>query len=214
LATSWLTLIQTAATAPLALTRQECTLKRDALLGVRDERAKVLGELLSKQVLLDRYVKAASSGDAQAYVGLTSFSKDLQTLVDPQGRITQGNNDLIGHLSCLATYSMVAQRNSHSSHIQAHGLLRPSALTRAWPRLLIIPPLALYAIKQAYGSQEALAELAATALDTADRFWHDWILEPLRGVIKTIRAGSEEGMIINAKGVAADIDVSDIVSDS
>jgi nuclear-control-of-ATPase protein 2 len=202
--------VQTAATAPLALTTQECSLKRDALYKVRDDRAQELGIILSKRAALETSVKALQSGDAQAYSDLVGLCANLGDIIDSGGMVKQGNDDLVGHLSCLASYHMPSQQLSHTQRINL--LSRPSRLTLAWPRLLLLPPLALYGIRIAYNSRIALAELARDAVDTGKRFWNDWILEPLQGIVKTIRAGSEEGMIVNAKGVAADIEVSSRVT--
>jgi nuclear-control-of-ATPase protein 2 len=207
LASSWFSLVETAATAPLTLTAQECALKRDSLRKLRDARAVTLGELLLEQSSLDRAVREATDNHVTACDSMTRIVSNLQQKIDSAGHITRRDGDLAGHLSILAMYSVPAQRATHIKMLQSNSLVRPSYLTRAWPRLLLYPPLIVYALKTAYGSREAWSELASTALDTADRFWHDWLLEPLRGVVKTVRAGSEQGVIVNAKGVAADIDV-------
>jgi hypothetical protein len=46
-------------------------------------------------------------------------------------------------------------------------------------------------------------ELGAAALETADHGWCDWVFEPLRGVLGTVRAEPEHSVLMNARGVAA-----------
>jgi len=45
-------------------------------------------------------------------------------------------------------------------------------------------------------------------VQTLEGFFTDWLLEPVKDIIKTIRAGGEEGVIVTKQGVAADMDVS------
>jgi nuclear-control-of-ATPase protein 2 len=92
--------------------------------------------------------------------------------------------------------------------MQSHNLNRPSRLTLIWPRLLILPPLSVYLLRAAYRSRASLAEMANEAVETLEGFFTDWLLEPVKGIIKTIRAGGEEGVIVTKQGVAADMDVS------
>lgn len=49
--------------------------------------------------------------------------------------------------------------------------------------------------------------MAGEAKETVENFFADWLFEPCRDVIRTIRAGGEEGVIVRKEGVAADLDV-------
>jgi nuclear-control-of-ATPase protein 2 len=49
--------------------------------------------------------------------------------------------------------------------------------------------------------------MAHDARETLENFFKDWLLEPIKDVIKTIRTGGEEGVIVRKEGVAADMDV-------
>ena len=66
----------------------------------------------------------------------------------------------------------------------------------------------LYAIRTAYASRATLEELARDSLETIKGFWEDWVLEPLRGIARTVRAGRDDGVIVTKESVRADLDVS------
>ncbi|EIW81016.1 nuclear control of ATP synthase 2 [Coniophora puteana RWD-64-598 SS2] len=82
---------------------------------------------------------------------------------------------------------------------------RPSRLTLLWPRLVLVPPLALMAARYAWASRGSLREFAGDAAETAGNFYRDWLVEPVRGVLHTIRAGSEGGIIVTKEAVDADL---------
>ena len=86
--------------------------------------------------------------------------------------------------------------------------LRPSRLTLLWSKLLFLPPLTLYCVKTVYASRETIIDLARDALEASRKFVRDWLLEPLRGVYETIRAGREEAVLVRPESVSADLDVS------
>jgi nuclear-control-of-ATPase protein 2 len=45
--------------------------------------------------------------------------------------------------------------------------------------------------------------MANDAVETLAGFFKDWLLEPVKEIIKTIRAGGEEGVIVTKQGVTA-----------
>ena len=63
-------------------------------------------------------------------------------------------------------------------------LIRPSRLTLLWPRLLIVQPLSIYFLRTAYRSRASLAEMVNDTVDTLERFFSDWLLEPVRASFK------------------------------
>lgn len=57
----------------------------------------------------------------------------------------------------------------------------------------------------AFGSREAIAEMLLQAVDTAKGFWLGYVVEPIRGILDTIRTGGDESArIVNKEGVQAD----------
>lgn len=199
----WIAALAGAVTLPLDLARQECQLKRKELQRVRDVRAEALGRVADMQRELEAAITAEAHGDDR----LRHFVLSLQAVTGGRGGASDGLG-VLGSLESLATATLPSHKKAHASHLRKHALLRPSWLTLLWPRLVLLPPLALYAVRSAYSSRESLAVTAEAALETIDRFWHDWLLEPLKDVVKTVRAGSDEGVIVSSKGVAADVEVS------
>ena len=59
-----------------------------------------------------------------------------------------------------------------------------------------------------YSSRESLLEMANEAGETIHNFFRDWLLQPMKDVINTIRAGGEDGVIVRKEGVTADMAVS------
>ena len=50
--------------------------------------------------------------------------------------------------------------------------------------------------------------MANEAGETIHNFFCDWLLQPIKDVVNTIRAGGEDGVIVRKEGVAADMAVS------
>ncbi|KAG6880923.1 hypothetical protein C0993_003630, partial [Termitomyces sp. T159_Od127] len=108
-------------------------------------------------------------------------------------------------LLALSNAVFTTQKATHRQVLESKGLCRPSRLTLMWPRLLLLPPLCIYALRSVYASRASLTELACDAKATAEGFIKGWLLDPLKDVIKTVRAGSQDGVIIQKEGIAADL---------
>ncbi|KAI1793265.1 NCA2-domain-containing protein [Ganoderma leucocontextum] len=198
----------TLATLPVDLARGECSFKRKELTRIRDERAEVLGMLVD---LRDRLATALETVDNdEALFELARFVHYLQTIISGQEfaplseEVSPGR--VLDSLSVLAHLSLPSHTSLHSAGLKTGELRRPSWLTLTWPRLFLLPPLILYGIRTAYASRASLEELARGALETAKGFWEDWILEPLRGMVHTVRAGREDGVIVTKESVRADLE--------
>lgn len=199
-------------TLPLDLTRGECRFKHQRLQQLRDERAEMLGTLVNMRDLL-----ASSLEDElveQGMVRLNEFSYTLQRLVrgDAQAALDVSAGPIPALQDIAASLPGSAGLSSAStlqtSALYTQNLVRPSRLTLLWPRLVFLPPLALYAAKTAYASRDSLIEFALEAAKTVKGFWEQWLLEPVGDIIKTVRAGSEDGVIVSRESVQADLAVS------
>ena len=205
---------RTVATLPVDLARGECTFKHKELARIRDERAEMLGMLVD---LRDRLASALETkGSDEALFALAQFAHYLQAVlggeeVRPFGADSAMPGDVLQSLSSLANIILPSHTSMHRAEIRTGQLKRPSRLTLLWPQLVLLPPLALYAIRTAYVSRASLEELAKDALETAKGFWEDWVLEPLRGIVRTVRAGRDDGVIVTKESVRADLDVSPCV---
>ncbi|KAI0643145.1 NCA2-domain-containing protein [Trametes meyenii] len=207
-------LFSTVATLPIELARGECKYKRAELQRIRDERAEVLGVLTA---LRDRLASALEENDNdKAIARLSEFTAFLQSVVDGEDVAPRAEDEpatatatvgrVVEALSILANCTLPSHTSLHSAELKSGQLRRPSRLTLLWPQLVFLPPLALYAVRSAYASRASLEELAREALETARGFWEGWVLEPLRGIVKTVRAGHDDGVIVTKESVRADLD--------
>ena len=209
-------------TLPYDLTRHECQVKRKELEKIRDERAEVLGTLTDMR---DQLANALAEEQLEIHINDVEVDDKLASFVDTLRRSTAGelgspvstpsppslvstHQDILQNIQTLANDTLQTHVTQHKNYLQSHKLNRPSRLTLIWPRLLILPPLSVYLLRAAYRSRVSLVEMASDAVKTLEGFFTDWLLEPVKGIIKTIRAGGEEGVIVTKQGVAADMDVS------
>ena len=197
-------------TLPLDLTRGECRYKHQRLQQLRDERAEMLGTLVNMRDLLASSLEDESIEHGMA--SLNEFSHALQRLVrgDSQAVLDTSPGPITALQDVAASLPGSVSPSSalQTSALHTQDLVRPSRLTLLWPRLVFLPPLVLYAAKTAYASRDSLYEFALEAVDTVRGFWEQWLLEPFRDIIKTVRAGGEDGVIVSRESVQADLAVS------
>ena len=74
-------------------------------------------------------------------------------------------------------------------------------------RLLVLPPLTLYAIQRISASQDTLLSLAKDAWETLKGFWRGWLVDPLVDIAKTVRTGGEGSIIVQRGSIDADLQV-------
>jgi nuclear-control-of-ATPase protein 2 len=208
-------------TLPFDLTRHECRVKRKDLERIRDERAEVLGILTDMR---DQLANALKEDEPGMQINGVGVDDKLASFVDALRRSAAGelaspistpsspslvftHQDILENFRTLANDTLQAHVTQHKNYLRSQNLNRPSRLTLMWPRLLILPPMIIYLLHEAYRSRASLAEMANDTVETLKRFIRDWLLEPVKGIVKTIRAGSEEGVIVTKEGVAADMDV-------
>ncbi|KAI0043184.1 NCA2-domain-containing protein [Auriscalpium vulgare] len=195
---------------PLELTRQECGLKRVELERVRDERAKALGDLtLMRTRLVDLLGPDNNPGvavhlrsnflDEVNRIMSGRADEDVTEIGGPQGQAS-----LVETLTITSSHVLPQHASEHDAHLRAHSLLRPSRLTLMWPRLVILPPLTLYLVREAVASQDTLIALAQDAWETLKGFWRGWLVEPIVDILNTVRTGGDEGMIVQKESIAAD----------
>ncbi|KAJ7665207.1 NCA2-domain-containing protein [Mycena polygramma] len=184
--TRYLQSIWSAVLLPFDLTREECRHKRKKLEKLRDERAEQLGHLAQLRL-------SPASGDA--------FPSRLVACISGEPSLPRDNVEHVQHISSILLPSHITE---HGVAIQQLG--RPSRLTRIWPTLLIIPPVTLYTLRTLYASRASITDMALEAKETVEGFIKNSLLDPLKEILKTVRTGGEDGVIIRKQGVAADLD--------
>lgn len=188
-------------TFPVQLANHEIHAKRLELERIRNERAEALGELTSKRDDLSCALRK-DLNERTAFLQVIS-----QVLIGQNADSTQSALDM-SLLDALAvtSFKVVPMHMSlHRENIRAYSLLRPSRFVRIWPRLLILPPLILYAVQRISASQDTLVSLTNDAWETMKGFWRGWLVEPLSDIAKTVRTGGEGGVIVQEGSIGADL---------
>jgi nuclear-control-of-ATPase protein 2 len=190
-------------TLPLQLTSQEIHVKRLELERIRDERAEALGELTSKHDDISRTLRN-DLDERAAFLQVID-----QVLVGQRADTTKlgSPSSLLDALATTSSKVLPMHTSLHKEDLRTYSLLRPSRLIRIWPRLLVLPPLSLYAIQRISASQDTLLSLAKDAWETLKGFWRGWLVEPLVDITKTVRTGGEGSIIVQKGSIDADLQV-------
>ncbi|KII90958.1 hypothetical protein PLICRDRAFT_174308 [Plicaturopsis crispa FD-325 SS-3] len=198
----WARSIVAFALLPLELTRQECQFKQQELEKIRDERAETLGTLTEMRDNLAAALEDGPSASADS----DKLALFVQELTRAAGQ-SSPETDIFSAVQQYADSALQLHTTRHAAHITTHALHRPTWLTQAWPRLLVLPPLTLYGLAKLSASRASLEELGRETYHTAIAFVRDWLFEPMKDVVNTVRAGSKDGgMLVSKEGVAADVD--------
>jgi nuclear control of ATPase protein 2 len=188
---------------PLQLTSQEIHVKRVELERIRDERAEALGELTSKHDDISRTLRK----DLDERVAFLQVIN--QVLVGQHLDTTNLGtpSSLLDALDTTSSKVLPMHTSLHKEDLHTYSLLRPSRLVRIWPRLLVLPPLTLYAIQRISASQDTLLSLAKDAWETLKGFWRGWLVDPLVDIAKTVRTGGEGSIIVQRGSIDANLQV-------
>jgi nuclear-control-of-ATPase protein 2 len=119
----------------------------------------------------------------------------------------ESSTSLLDALDTTSSRVLPIHTSLHKEDLRTYSLLRPSGLVRIWPRLLVLPPLTLYAIQRISASQDTLFSLAKDAWETMKGFWRGWLVEPLADIAKTVRTGGESSIIVQKGSINADLEV-------
>ncbi|KAF8073730.1 NCA2-domain-containing protein [Lyophyllum atratum] len=188
---------------PIELARQECNFKRKELEKIRDQRAEALGYLTRMRGDLASTIK--EPWNIRNFVHMLTCIIRGDTLKAFTPSNAQGSSsEPLQEILYLSTTVFSTQKAAHQQLLDSRELRRPSRLTLIWPKLLLLPPLCIYALRSAYASRATLAELALDAKATAEGFIRGWLLDPLKEVLKTVRTGGDNGVIVQPEGIAAD----------
>ncbi|GAA5922601.1 hypothetical protein JCM3775_005789 [Rhodotorula graminis] len=100
--------------------------------------------------------------------------------------------DLAHALSFLVSRTLPAHVAQHGR--VARALAPPGALARAWPALVALPLATVVVSRFVYARRAQLAQYARDAADTVRGFVVDWVVEPVRHILETLRGG-EDGVV-------------------
>ncbi|KAF5360952.1 hypothetical protein D9756_004674 [Leucocoprinus leucothites] len=205
----YLNLFTSHITYPLSLAHHECRSHRRDLENIRNERAEILGQLSQMRNNLSSIL----TNPEFEYSGTIQFLPKVQRFVEILDQKAAVDADmiypsLVEALAHISNETLPELDKSHRQMLQDNRLLRPRKWILIWPKVLLLPPLVLYAFKSLYASRANLEEVARDAAETLKSFVTGWLLEPLRDVLRTIRSGSDDetGMLVHKEGVLADLD--------
>lgn len=210
----WHHAILSTITLPIELARQECNLKRQELERIRDERAEALGSLSEMRLSLqDNFDIDARRSHDMTDLGIERYSPLIDTLQRKLGgKPTQlgVRPGSVERLLDLSIKVLPGHRTKNLSIFSEYKLKRPSNLMLAWPKLVLGPPLLLYGLRLLYTSRTSLQEVTKDAWNTILGLWQGWLIDPLKDVLGTVRAGGEGSVIVQKEAVAADLAVSGV----
>ncbi|THV03904.1 NCA2-domain-containing protein [Dendrothele bispora CBS 962.96] len=187
---------------PYHFTRQECLYKKKELETIRDERARSLGELAQLRQFLQLGLER-EGGDAS----LESFMSELNRVISDNqyaSSASPSSQSVIQGLSLFSSTTLQSCAVRYSERLEKQQLLRPSRITRSWPQALFGPPLLYYACTSLYESRKSLYEFGQETKSVVKGFLVDWLIEPLKGVVDTVRSKEDNGVIVSQEGVTAD----------
>ncbi|GAA5970327.1 hypothetical protein JCM3765_003045 [Sporobolomyces pararoseus] len=96
-------------------------------------------------------------------------------------------SDLAHSLHYLLSVTFPAHCSSFNSTITP--LRKPSFLVRSWPYLLSIPLVTALTARTIYNNRQSLVNYAFDAVETTKRFLIDWVVEPVKKILDTVRGG-------------------------
>lgn len=209
----WHHIILSTITLPIDLARQECQLKRQELERIRDERAEALGSLSEMRLSLqDNFDTYARPSYGAADLGIERYSPlidMLQLKLDGKPAHLGIRPGSVERLLELSVKVLPGHKMKNLAIFAEGKLKRPSGLVLAWPKLILGPPLLFYGFKLLYTSRTSLREVVEDAWSTLLGLWRGWLIDPLKDVLRTVRAGSEGSIIVQKEAVSADLAVSE-----
>ncbi|KAG8819346.1 Nuclear control of ATPase protein 2 [Serendipita sp. 399] len=183
--------------SPLSLTRDECRLKRKNLETIRNDRALRLGLLAMASHNLEYAMShTCSQAEIDQHTQLLRLTLEFH----------QGSLDGVTPVPQRKVLDEIDEcKTVHKEEMKS--LQRPSRLLQLWPRLILIPPATYLLLRYVYQSREGIRQHAHDAVETVRVFWQSWVLEPIRGIISTVRTGGDDGIrVISKDALKADMD--------
>lgn len=220
---SFLSLKHTLPPSPLTLVRQEAAHKRASMQAALDDSAQALGQLArsaarSSQALSDMLTQREPASVAEHIKDLvwrdTLAIDDALALPGspsaPPDRLSVHFRARPTLTADLAASLVTVLRLRVKSHVDAldralSSAAPPSRLERSWPLLVSAPVVSLIAGRAAWTNRERLAEYAALARDTLSGFVRDWLVDPLRQIIDTVRARDAQSMLTGRESLESDL---------
>ncbi|KAG9049456.1 Nuclear control of ATPase protein 2 [Tulasnella sp. UAMH 9824] len=216
-------------TNPIELARQECRARRIELEKIRDRRAKSLGQLANARKAVEQALTGKGSVEHRkenvaSVLEILEASLEDDPFIPPilhpdYVKFQEKPRKLHAHeLSMPATTRAVLPRLQVllSATLPTYGTLhdqamdplrRPGRFTQLWPKLVLYPPLAYFTFKLLFNSTAEFFETMKEAKETVIGFWNGWVVEPIVGILNTIRGSPDDSpMVVSKEGLHSDMD--------
>ncbi len=178
---------------------------REGLERIRDERAEQLGRL----TFLGATISTDTLGTGSPLDG--SILMDLHTILARHSPDSVEASPPDSIIRQFLTQLLPQHVEAHKSSIQPYR--HPSRWTRIWPKAILGPPIILFAFRSIYSNRESIRTSLVDAKETIKGFWVQWVVEPVKDILNTVRTGGESGpRVISREGLKSDMDVSTTIS--
>ncbi|CAE6415135.1 unnamed protein product [Rhizoctonia solani] len=199
---------------PVQLVRGECSQKRIALETMRDSYAEKFARLHA----IGAHLASSPTGGVSptgvttpeegplSYPMIATSLNQIYGVFEPDAfSLTSSSRGVFGTARVLLGQTLPGLKERHTTTFTV--LKRPSRLVLAWPRLILGPPLLLLVGRSLYRSRDSLWQMVIDGGETARSFWRSYVIEPIVGILNTVRTGGDEGMrIISKEGLKSDLD--------
>ncbi|KAG8917629.1 Nuclear control of ATPase protein 2, partial [Tulasnella sp. 408] len=196
---------------------------------IRDRRAKSLGQLANARKAVEQALTGKGSVEHRkenvaSVLEILEASLEDDPFIPPilhpdYVKLQEKPRKLHAHdLSMPATTRAVLPRlqvllsatlpTYGSLHDQAMDpLRRPGRFTQLWPKLVLYPPLAYFTFKLLFNSTAEFLETMKEAKETVIGFWNGWVVEPIVGILNTVRGSPDDSpMVVSKEGLHSDMD--------
>ncbi|GAA6004988.1 Nca2p [Rhodotorula paludigena] len=112
--------------------------------------------------------------------------------------------DLAHSLSFLLSRTLPSHQ--HRFVASSRALAPPSALARAWPTLITLPLASLVLARAVYHNRATLRQWLAEGYEAARGFALDWVVEPVRKILDTLRGGDEGVALMGRESLRSDLE--------
>ncbi|KAG8949772.1 Nuclear control of ATPase protein 2 [Tulasnella sp. 424] len=216
-------------TNPIELTRQECRARRIELEKIRDRRAKSLGQLANVRRVVEKALIGKGSTEHRkenvaSVLEILEASLEDDPFIPPilhpdpvklqaaprklhakDLTIPGTTRTVLPRLQIILAATLPTYSTIHDQALEP--LRRPGRLTQLWPKLVLYPPLAFFAFKLLFNSTVEFFDTMKEAKETVIGFWNGWVVEPIAGILNTVRGSPDDSpMVVSKEGLHSDMD--------
>ncbi|KAK9324730.1 ATP synthase regulation protein NCA2-domain-containing protein [Lipomyces orientalis] len=205
--------------SPLSTVYKDVQSKQQQLRHLRDTQSAALGLLVGESVPLGRetdwrrtveravdVMEAIVAGVSEPDQAVDSFEASVSAVSFSSSSSSSSSSPSVVARKILkiTTDGLPAQAARHAAVVAAAG--RPSAVTRYWPACVGAVALSGTVLRILFNRRASIGQWLADASATAVDFWQNWVVEPAKNIVATIRHDdSAQVAIVGRKSLEADM---------